>query len=369
MIEVKNLFKYLNKNKVNFFSGVPDSILKETKSYLESKKKNIHIPVSNEGSAVASAIGYHLSTKKLPCVYMQNSGFSNALNPLISIAHKKVYSIPIFLLIGWRGSPGTKDEPQHLLKGSITINLLKLLGIKFCIVNQKSDFLKLKRLLSFSLRKKTIVACLIKKGTFKTQQPFKRKKEIRKSSKILRSNFLRILLQNISRNTKIISTTGFTSRELYQLRKNEKIKNGKDFYMVGGMGHSSMVSLGYSLFTKNQILCLDGDGSIMMHMGSLANIGNFANKNFKHILLNNYGHESVGGQKTYSEKIKFKNISIGMGYKKYFFLNKSKDIKKIFNKFINSKGPSLLEVEIEQKSMKNLLRPKSLYEIKKRFME
>ncbi len=369
MIKVKNLFKYLNKNKVNFFSGVPDSILKETKSYLESKKKNIHIPVSNEGSAVASAIGYHLSTKKLPCVYMQNSGLSNALNPLISIAHKKVYSIPIFLLIGWRGSPGTHDEPQHLLKGSITVNLLKLLGIKFCIVNKEFDFPKLKRLLSFSLRKKTIVACLIKKGTFNIQQSSKRKKKIRKSNKILRSNFLRVLLQNINRNTKIISTTGFTSRELYQLRKNEKIKNGKDFYMVGGMGHSSMVSLGYSLFSKKQTLCLDGDGSIMMHMGSLANIGNFANKNFKHILLNNHGHESVGGQKTYSEKIKFKNISIGMGYKKYFFLNKSKDIKKILNKFINSEGPSFLEVEIEQKSMKNLLRPKSLYEIKKRFME
>ena len=126
MIEVKNLFRYLNKNKVNFFSGVPDSILKETKSYLESKKKNIHIPVSNEGSAVASAIGYHLSTKKLPCVYMQNSGLSNALNPLISIAHKKVYSIPLILIIGWRGSPKKPDEPQHKAKGRITLNLLMI---------------------------------------------------------------------------------------------------------------------------------------------------------------------------------------------------------------------------------------------------
>ncbi len=197
----------------------------------------------------------------------------------------------------------------------------------------------------------------------------KSQKIIRNSNKILRSNFIRVLLQNISKNTKIISTTGFTSRELFQLRKNENLKNGKDFYMVGGMGHSSMVSLGYSLFSKSQTLCLDGDGSLMMHMGSLANIGNLANKNFKHILLNNHGHESVGGQKTFSEKIKFKNISIGMGYKRYFFLNRSKDVKKTLKKFLASKGPSFLEVEIEQKSMKNLLRPKNLYKIKSDFMK
>ncbi len=167
MVEPKKLFRYLNKNKVNFFTGVPDSILKTTKEYLESKKKNIHLPASNEGSAVASAIGYHLSTKKLPCVYMQNSGLSNALNPLISIAHKKVYSIPLFLLIGWRGSPGTHDEPQHLLKGSITVSLLKLLGIRFCVINKDSDLLKLKKLLSFSLKKKNNCRLFNKKRNFK----------------------------------------------------------------------------------------------------------------------------------------------------------------------------------------------------------
>ena len=143
MINVNKLFKFLNKNGINFFSGVPDSILKNTKWYLENKNKKQHIIAANEGSAIASCIGYFLATGKLSCAYMQNSGLANAINPLISIAHKKVYSVPIFLMIGWRGSPGIKDEPQHLTKGSITLKLLKLLNIKYCILNNENDFLNL----------------------------------------------------------------------------------------------------------------------------------------------------------------------------------------------------------------------------------
>jgi len=365
VIKINNLFKFLNKNRINFFSGVPDSILKTTKNYLESKKKYKHISTCNEGSAVATAIGYHLSTKKLPCVYMQNSGLGNAINPLISIAHKKVYAIPMLLMIGWRGSPGSKDEPQHLAKGSITIKLLNLLKIKYCIINSEKDFNKLKTVINYSKKNKSIGAFLVKKNTFASDVNLKEKKN---KKGILRENFTKLLLENISYKTSIISTTGYASRELHQVRKEYKLKKGKDFYMVGGMGHSSMVSLGYSLFTKKQVICLDGDGSVMMHMGSLGNIGNLANKNYKHIILNNFGHESVGGQKTFSEKINFKQVSKGMGYKKYFYLKNIKNIKKIIKSFMASNGPSLLEVIVLQKSMKNLSRPKNLYKIKSQFM-
>ena len=137
MIQTKALIRQLNKNKIHFFTGVPDSILKSLSPYFEKNKKN-HIIAVNEGNAVAIAAGYHLSTKKLPCVYLQNSGLGNAINPLASITHSKVYSIPMLLLIGWRGSPNLKDEPQHKVKGGITKKLLKLLGIKYCIINTES---------------------------------------------------------------------------------------------------------------------------------------------------------------------------------------------------------------------------------------
>ncbi len=365
MIEVEKFFKVLKKNKINFFSGVPDSILKSTKSYLSKIKKENHIIAANEGSAIASSIGYHLSTGKIPCVYFQNSGLGNAINPLISITHKKVYSIPLFLLIGWRGAPKLADEPQHLVKGGITQKLLKLLNIRYCTLNSPKDLKKIKNLLNYAKKNKTPVACLVKKNTLFSSIQNKNKKN---SKGIIKEIFIKQFLKKIKSKTKIISTTGFTSRELYQIRKNFKLKKGKDFYMVGGMGHSSMVALGVSTQIKNEVICLDGDGSLLMHMGSLANIGFYGKKNFKHIVFNNFCHESVGGQETNTENINIKSLALGSGYKKFYRISKTKEINNILKKFLFSKGPSILEIITKISAKKNLIRPKQLYNIKKKFM-
>ena len=223
MIEVQNLLRFFKKKKINYFSGVPDSVLKELINILP---KNRNIITANEGGAVAIAIGFYLSTKKLPLVYMQNSGLSNAINPLISIAHQKVYSIPLVLMIGWRGSPGTKDEPQHILKGKITKDILKLLGIKFCIVDSEKDLKKLSLLIKYSLKYKTPVAFLIKnKKLFnKNKKP---KISIIKNKKISRSFVIDELLKKINKNSRIVSTVGFTSRELFQIRKEKKVEPGE----------------------------------------------------------------------------------------------------------------------------------------------
>ena len=367
MINVNNFFKFLNNSGIKFFSGVPDSILKNTRFHLEKKGNRQHITTANEGLAIASCVGYFLSTGKLSCAYMQNSGFGNAINPLVSIAHKKVYSVPIFLMIGWRGAPGIKDEPQHMSKGAITLKLLKLLNIRYCILNSEKDFFNLKKLITYSKKNKVVVACLIKKNSLISGKNNKFKNNIQ--SGLQRENFIVTLLQNIKSSAKIISTTGYASRELYQIRQKYNLKKGNDFYMVGGMGHASMTALGVSLNSTKQVICLDGDGSMIMHMGSLANIGNFAKKNYKHILLNNFSHESVGGQKTFSENLDLRKITKGMGYKKYFYLNKKSSVTKVLNKFLLSKGPSFLEVIIKKGTMKNLLRPKNLLEIKKKFMK
>tara|TARA_Y100000590_G_scaffold465257_1_gene637031 strand:+ start:1484 stop:2587 length:1104 start_codon:yes stop_codon:yes gene_type:complete len=367
MVDVNKFFKFLNKNDIKFFSGVPDSVLKNTRWIFEKKNKRQHIITANEGSAIASCIGYFLATGKIPCAYMQNSGLGNAINPLISIAHQKVYSVPILLLIGWRGSPGLKDEPQHKAKGAITPKLLKLLGIKYCVLNKKDNFSKLKKLIRFSRKNEKPVACLIKKDVLTiSKKNFKQNKYV---SNISREEFIKILLNKISPKTKLISTTGFTSRELYQLRLNSKLNKGKDFYMVGGMGHSSMVALGLSLHTKGRVICLDGDGSLIMHMGSLTNIGFSANKNFKHILLNNFSHESVGGQKTNSEKINFKKLIDGAGYKKYFQIKNKQNIILQLKRFLKCTGPAFLEVLIKEGSPKELTRPKNLEKLKKLFMK
>ena len=364
MIDLSNLLKSLKKKNVSFFCGVPDSILKSLSIYLNKQNKKKHIISTNEGSAVSLAIGYHLATNKIPCVYLQNSGLGNAINPLISLAHKKVYSIPMLLLIGWRGSPNSNDEPQHMVKGKITPNILKLLGIKYFILRNEQELNKLEKLISYSKRKNEPVACLIEKNIIR---PIKYKANTINKNLLFRKEFIKEFLKLIPSKSKIISTTGYTSRELFQIRKDNKIKKAKDFYMVGGMGHASIVSLGFSLNSNKQIFCLDGDGSLLMHMGALRTIGNFSNKNFKHILFNNNAHESVGNQATTSDKIKFDKLVNGLGYKKYFIIKKNNNYKSIIKKFIKSSGPSFLEVKTSVGSLKNLIRPKNLINVKKNF--
>jgi phosphonopyruvate decarboxylase len=368
MIDANHLFFFLKKNKINFFTGVPDSVLKDFIYILNSNKKKVkHIIAANEGGAVALAAGNYLATKKPALVYMQNSGLGNAINPLISICHSKVYSIPLILMIGWRGSPKDKDEPQHQLKGKITPSILKLLNIKFSVLNSFKDLNKIKNLINYSKYKKRPVAFLVKNNILRLKSGSRN--SIKFKNHLTREIVINELLTKINKNTKIISTTGYTSRELFQIRKDRKYQNGKDFYMVGGMGHSSMMSLGYSLNSKNQVICLDGDGSLIMHMGSLISTALKSKSNFKHILLNNGSHESVGNQKIDTFKINFKNISKGFGYKNYYLAKNNLSFNQNLKYFLKSKGPSFFEVYIRSESIKNLSRPKNLIKIKEDFIK
>ena len=344
---------------------MPDSVLKELSYVLQKKRKKNHIIATSEGSAISLGIGHYLSSKKIPCVYMQNSGLSNALNPLISIAHEKVYSIPLILIIGWRGSPKIKDEPQHNVKGKITENILKLLNIKYTIIRSNNDLKKFDQQIKIAKKKNAIVACLIEQGTLERENFSNKKKDFYNLNKEI---FLKTLLLSLEKNTKVISSTGYNSRELMYIRDKYKIKNSSDFYMVGGMGHTSSVALGYSLFSKKKIICIDGDGSFLMHLGSIKTAGTFANKNFKYILLNNNSHDSVGGQSTHSNDIDFNKLSKSLGFRKFYSIKNKKNLKKNIQNFLKSNSLNFLEVKVSNNKIKKLPRPKNLIKIKKIFM-
>ena len=366
MIKVNSLINLFKRNKTDFFTGVPDSVLKELSYYLQNKSKKNHVIASNEGSAISLGIGHYLSTKKVPCIYMQNSGLSNALNPLISIAHEKVYSIPLILVIGWRGSPNIKDEPQHNVKGQITQSILRLLNIKYTIIRSDADLKKFEKQIKVGKKKSSIVACLIEQGTFEKIERKKKKNDFYKLDKTL---FLKTLLETLEKDTKVISSTGYNSRELIYLREKYKIKNSRDFYMVGGMGHTSSVALGYSLFSKKKTICIDGDGSLLMHLGSIKTAGTFANKNFKYILLNNNSHDSVGGQNTYANDINFEKLSNSLGFKKFYSINNDNNLKKNIQNFLKGNSLNFLEVKVSNSKIKKLPRPTDLIKIKKLFMK
>ena len=366
MIKVKSLINILKKNKSDFFTGVPDSVLKELSFELQNKTKKNHIIASNEGSAISIGIGHYLSTKKIPTIYMQNSGLSNALNPLISIAHPKVYSIPLILIIGWRGSPRIKDEPQHNVKGKITENLLKLLNIKYTIVRNDKDLKKFDKQIKDAKKNNSIVACLIEQGTLE-----KNNKKIKQKDyfKLDKETFFKTLLEITDNKSKIISSTGYNSREIMHIRQKYQLRKSQDFYMVGGMGHTASVALGYSLTTKKKTICIDGDGSFLMHLGSIKTAGTFASKNFKYILLNNNTHDSVGGQSTYANQINFEKLSNSLGFKKYYSIKDNQNLKKTLKQFLSGNGLNFLEVKVTNSKIKNLPRPKNLIKIKNQFMK
>ena len=365
MVIVENLINVFEKNKINFYCGVPDSVLSKIILYLDKFKKNKHLICANESGAVGVAIGNYLSSKKITCVYMQNSGLGNAINPLASIAHSKIYSIPMLLLIGWRGAPNTLDEPQHLKQGIITKDLLKLLNIKYIEIKEDDDLEKISPLIKDAKKNNKIVAILIKKNSLKFSKEIKLKKI--KTKKVDRSQFIKELIIKTGKKFKIVSNTGYASRDLYRLR--DKKNNGNDFYMIGGMGHTQMVSYGVASFSKKKIICLDGDGSLLMHLGSLPIFANYPKKNLKYILLNNESHESVGGQNCISEKINFQKLSNSIGFKKYLLIEKPSEINQKLKTFLESNSNTFLEVKLNKNSYDQLPRIENLNQIKKKFMK
>ncbi len=370
MINPKKFISTLKKNKINFFTGVPDSMFSSLCSTLQIKEKKNHILSSNEGSSVGLAIGYHLATGKIPLVYLQNSGIGNMINPLISLSDKKVFRVPIFLLIGWRGEINKKkqiyDEPQHLSQGLITPKLLKLLDIKFKVINNKSNFKKdIMILTKYAKQKNKIVALLIKKNTFENSKYINK---FLTSNLLTREEALKIVYKNIPYRHPKISTTGMLSRELYELNEINQTHDNT-FMCVGGMGHSISISTGLALFKKSKkIFCLDGDGSILMHLGALANSGKI--KNLIHVVFNNFAHDSVGGQRPPSENIEFYKVARDMGYSNSFRVKNSLQLKNKIDFALKNKKNTFIEIVCKKGHRKNLSRPKqnTLY-YKQKFMK
>lgn len=370
MINPKEFFEFLQKSGVNFFTGVPDSLFKDFCAYVvdNTNPKN-HLISSNEGGAIAIASGYHLATGKTALVYMQNSGLGNAVNPLTSLSDKEVYGIPMVLLIGWRGEPGKKDEPQHKKQGEITPELLRTLEIPFSTLsNSVKDFEKvIKKAVNHAKKVSSPFAILVKEGTFASYVP---KKEKQNFYEISREEAIEEILKHIGKNDIVVSTTGKASRELFELRERNRQGHQNDFLTVGSMGHSSLIALGVALQKpRKNVLCFDGDGALIMHMGHLAIIGKSAPKNFFHIVLNNEAHESVGGQPTAADKMNFIQIAKACSYTKVFLVKNKKELAKILPKFLLAEGPSFLEIKCSLYSRKNLGRPtRSPKENKKDFM-
>ncbi len=358
MISVQDFHNELKKNNIDFFCGVPDSLLKDFCAFVEDTvDKEKHCIAVNEGSAVGIASGYYLATGKTPLVYLQNSGLGNAINPLTSLADKEVYSVPLLLMIGWRGETGVPDEPQHIKMGKITPALLEVLDIPFVILSNDVEIMKtqLSEISLSAQKNQKPHAIIVQKNTFSQYKSASIREE---KYSLSRERALEIVLDSIEKNSAIVSTTGKLSRELFEIRQRRNETSEKDFLTVGSMGHASQIALGISLAQpERMIYCLDGDGAALMHLGSWSTIGEESPANFVHIIFNNGAHESVGGQPTAGFWVDFQAIAQGCKYSTVQYADKENDIKNSISKMIGSKGPHMLEIRIKNGARGDLGRP------------
>lgn len=371
MIKCEDFYNLLIKNGIDFFCGVPDSLLKYPIAYInDHAMKNKNIITANEGNAIALAAGYHLATGKIGMVYMQNSGMGNAINPITSLIDKKVYNIPLIILIGWRGEPGKKDEPQHVKQGEITKPLLDILEIPYNIMPESIEETNyvIKKILRYMKKQNSAYAIIVKKGIF---EPYKLTDKSETSNKLSREEALRIVVAHLSSQDIIVSTTGKLSRELFEYREELKQNHDRDFLTVGSMGHCSQIALGLTISKPTRdVYCFDGDGAVIMHMGSLAIIGSQKPENFKHIIFNNGAHDSVGGQLTVGLQIDIPLIAKACGYNSVFKAETKEEVIKKINLLKVKKGPSLLEIKVRKGARQNLGRPTiNPKENKKAFMD
>lgn len=355
-MRVETLTRIINSD---FYIGVPDSQLKALCNYLMSKygiDSRHHIIAANEGNCVAIAAGYHLATGKVPVVYMQNSGEGNIINPVASLLNEKVYSIPMIFVIGWRGEPGIHDEPQHVFQGEVTLKLLEDMGISSFIISSDTSDEEVKNAMSsFSekLQNGQDVAFVIRKGAL-TEAP---KVAYSNNFSMKREEIIEHIVE-ISGENPIISTTGKASRELFEIREKNKQSHKYDFLTVGSMGHSSSIALGVALNKPNQkIWCIDGDGAVLMHMGSMAVIGSNKPQNLIHVVINNGAHETVGGMPTVAGTIDLVGVAKACGYPYAVSVGNFKDLDIELQMAKERKALTLIEVKCAIGAREDLGRP------------
>ena len=363
MIRPEFFYNTLASSGIDFYAGVPDSLLKNLCAYITDHADASHnIIAANEGGAMGLAAGHYLATSQIPVVYMQNSGEGNIINPLASLTDPDVYNIPVLLVIGWRGKPGVHDEPQHVKQGKVTTGLLNVMGIDYTVLSKEEDKAEaqIKKAVAYMQATKQCYALVIEKDTFDNYQLSTVNSQMELS--LSREEAIQTVASYLAPKDCIVSTTGMISRELFEYRTAKNEGHERDFLTVGSMGHASQIALGIALEKQDRrVWCFDGDGASIMHMGSMAIVASKAPKNYIHVVFNNGAHDSVGGQPTVGLQIDLPAIAKAVGYKNVFSVDNKealmKELSTLNSQLSTIDGPVFLEIRVKKGNRKDLGRP------------
>ena len=377
MITADGFLAHLRSRGIDLFCGVPDSLLKSFCACLTETETENHVITANEGGAIGLAAGHYLATGKLACVYMQNSGQGNAVNPLLSLADPDVYSVPMLLLVGWRGEPGVHDEPQHVKQGKVTLTLFETLGIpvKVLPADEQGALQTVDEIVAIAKDESRPVALVIRKGTFAERCLANIRPDL---SDLKREDAIETILKSLPDDVVVVSTTGMISREVYETRIRLGQDHSRDFLTVGSMGHAVMIATGIAKADRKwKVVCLDGDGAAIMQMGNLAIAAQSKCGNLLHIVLNNAAHDSVGGQPTVGGAIDFTEIAQAIGYEVvrpgWDVLLHATDQERLAS-MLKAAGewiadgdcPRFMEVRVRKGARKDLGRPKEPPQVNKK---
>lgn len=367
--------KQLAELGFNFYSGVPCSYLKDLINY--SINECDFVMAANEGDAVAICAGAAVGGKK-SIFLCQNSGLTNAVSPLTSLTY--TFQIPVLGFVSLRGEVGVPDEPQHELMGQVTIEMLDTMRIKweYLSLDYQEALLQVESANQHIERNQSFFF-VVKKDTF--DKVDLREQNVVRSNEVLtkaihgqilnqyiptRTEVLRIIQQEAIENSIIVATTGFTGRELYAL---DDLDN--QFYMVGSMGCASSFSLGLALARPDQkVICIDGDGALMMRMGALTTNAYYSPSNLLHVLLDNQAHESTGRQFTVASVVDFAQVAHHSGYRYTAYIEQEQHLKDELAKWFNQGELSFFYIQTKLGIPDQLGRPKTKpYEVKERLMK
>jgi phosphonopyruvate decarboxylase len=360
MLAPAAVHELIRSQGIRYFAGVPDSLLADFCAYItDHVDESAHVITANEGNAVALASGHYLATGEPALVYMQNSGLGNAVNPLLSLSDEEVYSIPMLLMIGWRGEPGVKDEPQHVKQGRVMVPMLDAMEIPWFELHAGMDDIEdvVARACALMRERSAPVALLVRKDAF---EKYKLQKTIRTDFPMDREGAVKCIVDLLDERDLVISTTGKTSRELYEYRAARGDGHGNDFLTVGAMGHTASIAMGVAQGQpERRVICIDGDGSALMHLGALAILGQSGLGNLVHVVVNNGAHDSVGGQPTAGFAINLVAIAEACGYRSAGSVTTGEEVRAAFAEFTGNDGPVLLEIRVNKGARADLGRPKS----------
>lgn len=358
MIRPSFFYDTLKANGIDFYAGVPDSLLKNLCAYITDHADDTHnIIAANEGGAMGLAAGYHLATGKVPVVYMQNSGEGNIINPLASLTDKDVYQIPVLLVIGWRGKPGVHDEPQHVKQGKVTLPLLETMGIPYQVLDkdEAQAATQIQTAVDFMNKNGEVYALVIEKDTF---EAYTLQNVVQNDLSMTREEAIQAVAAALDEKDVIVSTTGMISRELFEYRTAMNEGHERDFLTVGSMGHASQIALGIALeHPQRKVWCFDGDGASIMHMGSMAIVASKHPQNYIHVVFNNGAHDSVGGQPTVGLSIQLPAIADAVGYSASYSVTTKDELTAVLPLVKSEEGPVLLQVCVKKGNRKDLGRP------------